>query len=84
MFGGWLGDTQFKQLTAVAGITLCLMVGITSWAVTERVLVVDESEEKLRLGDVLRTIANKARNLPKGIAGICVVQFFAWIGEFDS
>jgi solute carrier family 45 protein 1/2/4 len=83
IFGPMLGDTQFKQLTAVAAITLCLTVGLTSYAVTERVLISDGQDEEEKLGPlkVLSTIANKAMNLPKGIAAICFVQFWAWIGE---
>ncbi|KAF1998882.1 sucrose transport protein-like protein [Amniculicola lignicola CBS 123094] len=82
--GGYLGDTQFKQLTAVAAITLCLTVGITSWAVTERVLVNDgrEEGERLTVGEVLGTIVKTARELPRGIQAICFVQFWAWIGWF--
>lgn len=38
-FGSALGNTQFKQLTVIAALALCLSVGITSYSVTERVLV---------------------------------------------
>jgi solute carrier family 45 protein 1/2/4 len=41
IFGPTLGDTQFKQLTAIAAIALCITVGTTCWAVTERVLISD-------------------------------------------
>lgn len=41
IFGTLIGDTQFKQLTVVAAIVLSLCVGITSWAVQEKVLVDD-------------------------------------------
>ena len=41
VFGPLLGDSQFKQLTVVAAFCLCVTVGITSWATTERVLVAD-------------------------------------------
>lgn len=84
VFGPMLGDTQFKQLTAVAAITLCLAVGITSWAVTERVLVSDGDDEgeRLDLKQVLATIAHTAMELPRGIQAICYVQFWAWIGWF--
>lgn len=83
VFGPMLGDTQFKQLTAVAAITLCLAVGTTSWAVTERVLISDGGEdgEALDLKKVLGTIAHTALNLPRSIQAICYVQFWAWIGE---
>ncbi|ORX93314.1 sucrose transport protein-like protein [Clohesyomyces aquaticus] len=84
IFGPSLGNTQFKQLTAVAAISLCLTVGLTSWAVTERVLISDGKEEEGELGaiDILKTLFKTATNLPRGIAAICFVQFWAWIGWF--
>ncbi|KAF2474353.1 sucrose transport protein-like protein [Lindgomyces ingoldianus] len=84
VFGPMLGDSQFKQLTAVAAITLCLTVGITSWATTERVLISDGKDEEGEIGaiDMLKTILKTATNLPTGIAAICFVQFWAWIGWF--
>lgn len=39
IFGTLLGDTQFKQLTAIAALTMNLTVLITSYAVQERVLI---------------------------------------------
>jgi solute carrier family 45 protein 1/2/4 len=82
VFGPMLGDTQFKQLTAVAALTLCVAVGVTSWAVTERVRVIDEAEERISPIEVLQTIAKTAMDLPRGIQAICYVQFWAWIGMF--
>ncbi len=83
VFGPSIGDTQFKQLTVVAALALCLAVGTTSWAVTERVLVDNGEEEgkELDIKQVLGTIAHTAANLPRGIQAICYVQFWAWIGE---
>ncbi|PVH98244.1 hypothetical protein DM02DRAFT_51346 [Periconia macrospinosa] len=83
-FGPLLGDSQFKQLTAVAALSLCLTVGITSWAVTERVLISDGLEGQDNLGPlyVLKTIIKSAMHLPPGIRAICHVQFWAWIGWF--
>ncbi|CAI6333343.1 unnamed protein product [Periconia digitata] len=82
VFGTLLGDSQFKQ--SVAALCLCITVGITSWAVTERVLVSDGLEGQGSLGalDVLKTIAKSAIHLPKNIQAICTVQFWAWIGWF--
>lgn len=82
IFGLGLGDTQFKQLTSVAALMLCLAVGTTSWAVTERVLISDGSAEGqgLNIKQVLGTIAHTALNLPGRIQAICTVQFWAWIG----
>lgn len=84
VFGPMLGDTQFKQLTAVAALTLCCAVGVTSWAVTEKVRVVDgDTEEKISPVEVLQTIAKTAMELPRGIQAICYVQFWAWIGMLN-
>ncbi|KAF7454052.1 MelB Na+ melibiose symporter [Pyrenophora tritici-repentis] len=84
VFGSMLGDTQFKQLAGVAAMTLCLAIGTTSWAVTERVLISDGSAvgEGLNFKQVLGTIVHTALNLPRSIQAICTVQFWAWIGWF--
>lgn len=83
VFGPMLGDSQFKQLTVLAALCLCITVGVTSWAVNERVLVSDGKEEDEELGpfEVLSTIVKTAMNLPRGIQAICSVQFWAWIGK---
>ena len=39
VFGTTLGDTQFKQMTAVAAAALLIAVGVTSYAVKERILI---------------------------------------------
>ena len=39
LFGTTLGGSQFKQLTVIAAAFLILSVSITSYAVTERILV---------------------------------------------
>ena len=39
IFGKTLGDSQFKQLTVIAAAALLIAVGITSYAVEERVLI---------------------------------------------
>jgi solute carrier family 45 protein 1/2/4 len=41
IFGTFLGDSQFKQLTVIAALALIIAVGVTSWATSERVLVTD-------------------------------------------
>ena len=38
-FGTFLGDTQFKQLIVIAAFALLSAVGVTSYAVQERILV---------------------------------------------
>ena len=42
VFGTLIGDTQFKQLTVIAAVALILAIGVTSWAVEERVLVAQQ------------------------------------------
>ena len=39
VFGTTMGDSQFKQLTLIAAIALLLAVGVTSYAVEERILI---------------------------------------------
>ena len=39
IFGTFLGDTQLKQMSVVAAFALVFAVGVTSYAVKERVLV---------------------------------------------
>ena len=39
VFGNTLGDSQFKQLTFIAAAFFVFAVGLTSWAVHERVLI---------------------------------------------
>lgn len=39
VFGKTLGDSQFKQCCVIAAFALLLSVGVTSWAVNERILI---------------------------------------------
>lgn len=39
IFGTFLGDTQFKQMTVIAALSLMMAVAITSYSVKERVLI---------------------------------------------
>ena len=86
IFGLRIGDTQFKQLIVVAGFTLVTTVGMTCYAVSERVLVTNNNdEEDVEDGGVLdmfKQIWTTALNLPDRIAAICWVQFWCWIGWF--
>ncbi|KAL8714777.1 MAG: hypothetical protein Q9220_001290 [cf. Caloplaca sp. 1 TL-2023] len=83
VFGRTLGDSQFKQCCVLAAAALLLSVGVTSWAVDERVLIaardadVKSSAVKL-VGKILKT----TWQLPDRIRAICWVQFWAWIGWF--
>lgn len=86
VFGTSIGDTQFKQLVVVAGFVLCTTVGLTCFAVTERVLVTngkdEDSKDKEGAVAMFSQILHTALNLPENIASICRIQFWCWIGWF--
>lgn len=83
MFGPSYGDTQFKKLTLVAAFAILFASALTSWAVTERVLVSGkESDEKAGPIQIFRKIFHSLMNLPPRIQAICWVQFWSWIGWF--
>lgn len=85
VFGTTFGDTQFKQLTVVAAFAILFSTGLTSWAVTERVLLVGKDGHELDKGgpiQILKKIFNTALDLPPRIQAICWVQFWSWIGWF--
>lgn len=83
IFGPTFGDTQFKQLTVVAAFALVITCGVTSWAVTERVLISGrESEAPLGAGMIFRKVYRTLTTLPPRIQAICNVQLWSWIGWF--
>lgn len=83
IFGKSMGETQFKKLVILAVIMLLLTVGITSWAVTERVLVKGRgTENKSSPITIAKKIISTTMNLPPRIQAICWAQFWAWIGWF--
>ncbi|KAG0231446.1 hypothetical protein BGW41_002183 [Actinomortierella wolfii] len=79
------GNTQIKGLCIVACLFLVFNVGLTCWAVTERVMVRATSSSSSTLSEFLggfRTIFQSIRHLPLQIQRLCNVQFFAWMGWF--
>lgn len=83
ILGPSYGDTQFKKLCLVAAIGLIGAVFVTSWAVTERVLISDQHSSKPTSGiQILRQIFTATRDLPPRIQAICWAQFWSWIGWF--
>ncbi|MCJ1354642.1 MAG: hypothetical protein MMC33_004631 [Icmadophila ericetorum] len=83
LLGPGFGDTQFKQLIVIAAIALLVAIGITSYAVEERVLISPrESDTTSGVKDTLSKIFKTTMHLPNRIQGICWVQFWAWIGWF--
>lgn len=84
-FGPRLGDTQFKQLTLIASMSMLFTAAVTCWAVTERVLVSvrqDPSRSSEGRFKVIRQIWSTLIDLPPRIQIICWAMFWAWIGWF--
>lgn len=84
IFGTTFGDTQFKQLTIAAAFGVVTTCAITSWAVTERVLV-DVKRDSRKQGGILKVISqiwSTILHLPPRIRAICMAQFWSWIGWF--
>ncbi|KAI5305520.1 hypothetical protein KEM56_004192 [Ascosphaera pollenicola] len=83
IFGTALGETQFKQLCIISGLSLLGCIGVTCWAVTERVLVhPSEADRRASAVQILSQLFKRTVNLPPRIRSICWVQFWSWIGWF--
>ena len=84
LFGTRFGDTQFKQLTAIAAMGILISSAITCWAVSERVLISVREDPRRTQGrfKVFRQIWSTLLTLPPRIRGICHAVFWAWIAWF--
>ncbi|TVY85463.1 General alpha-glucoside permease [Lachnellula suecica] len=83
MFGTSMGDTQFKKLILVAAFALIFSVAVTSWAVTERILVSSRAtDDPDGVFQIISKIFHAATHLPPRIQAICTVQIWTWIGWF--
>ncbi|KKK12080.1 hypothetical protein P175DRAFT_094859 [Aspergillus ochraceoroseus IBT 24754] len=83
IFGTTIGDTQFKQMTVIAALSLLAAVAVTSYSVTERVLITArDSDGKVGAIQVLSQLVKTTMDLPPRIQAICWAQFWAWIGWF--
>lgn len=90
LLGTTLGNTQFKQLTVIAALTILTTSSITCWSVTERILVSSSSSSASAgattrrggLFKVFRRIWSTVLNLPPRVSAICQTQFWSWIGWF--
>ncbi|QVM09373.1 hypothetical protein D8B26_004033 [Coccidioides posadasii str. Silveira] len=82
-FGTTLGNTQFKQMTVIAALSLITAVSVTSYAVKERVLIsVRDTDSRAGAIKILSQLFRTTFNLPPRIKAICWAQFWAWIGWF--
>jgi len=83
IFGKGMGDTQLKKLVLIAATGLMFTVGMTSWAVTERILISSRRTDAKCGGiKIIRKIIKTTMHLPPRIQAICWAQFWAWIGWF--
>jgi len=86
------GDTQFKNLSVLASMSLALSVGLTCAYVKERRWTesIDSrlNDEKLDCGPRYSSVSPVSEffqglaAMPRPISYILVVQFFAWMGWF--
>ena len=80
LFPAWMGgDTQFKKMTVIASLALWVTVGISCWAVTERVRLPSE-DDNTSVKQVLSSLWHRTIKLPPRIQAICWVQFYSWVG----
>jgi solute carrier family 45 protein 1/2/4 len=82
IFGTTFGDSQFKQLIWIAALALIFSVGLTSWTVTERILLSAKEGSESGPFQMVTKIWRTALDLPPRIQAICWIQFWAWIGWF--
>lgn len=82
IFGPSMGDTQFKKLIIIAALALIFTQGVTSWAVTERVLIIEKGSNRVGGMQMIKQIFRMTMQLPPRIQAICWAQFWSWIGWF--
>ncbi|KAH1554921.1 hypothetical protein KXX57_004486 [Aspergillus fumigatus] len=83
LFGAIIGDTQFKQMTVIAALSLIGAVSVTSYSVKERILITArDSDGKAGAVQVISQLFKTTMDLPPRIQAICWAQFWAWIGWF--
>lgn len=80
----WLGDTQFKDLCAIASIALGGTILLSCLVVRERDprLEGPPSKDKPGVPAFFVKIFKSIKRLPPQIKKVCMVQFCAWIGFF--
>ncbi len=83
LLGPSFGDTQFKKLCLLSASVLVFTSGVTSWAVTERILVSGKDvDEPINGIQIIKKVFKATASLPPKIQAICNVQLWSWIGWF--
>jgi solute carrier family 45, member 1/2/4 len=84
---GFLGDTQLKSLCIISSAALLCSVGITSFAVSERVLMKSFEHHSLSLFEeminIFKVLFQTVRNIPANVTLIFKIQLCAWYGWFS-
>jgi solute carrier family 45, member 1/2/4 len=75
-------NQQFNIIIVIAASALLIAIGVTSNAVTERILLPSPNTEAESISGVLKSLVYRTLNLPSRIQAICWVQFWSWIGWF--
>ncbi|KAK7728736.1 hypothetical protein SLS53_009389 [Cytospora paraplurivora] len=81
----WLGDTQFKDLCAIASFALGVTVLMSCIFVKERNPQLDSPKAKKASRGLLAffvTLLSSIKKLPPQIKKVCIVQICAWVGFF--
>jgi solute carrier family 45 protein 1/2/4 len=90
----WFGDTQFKNLSVLASLTLAVTLSLSCIYVPEktpsrRAIIKSNSEQGhtpdaawINLAKKFGKVGNDILDMPKQIKRIYLVQFFAWIGWY--
>ncbi|KAI0481167.1 major facilitator superfamily domain-containing protein [Xylariaceae sp. FL0804] len=80
----FFGETQFKDLCAIASILLCSTILFSVIFIRERNPRVDGrlAQDRPGLASFFVKIFASMKRLPPQVRRVCVVQFFAWVGFF--
>ncbi|KAG6365150.1 hypothetical protein INS49_006757 [Diaporthe citri] len=82
----WLGNTQFKDLCAIASLALGSTVLMSCLLIKERNPQLDEPNARNRkqagVFSFFISLFASMKRLPPQIKKVCVVQFCAWVGFF--
>ncbi|KUI59537.1 General alpha-glucoside permease [Cytospora mali] len=81
----WLGDTQFKDLCAIASVALAATVLMSCLLIKERDPRLEAPKATKTSPGVLAffvTLMTSIKNLPPQIKKVCIVQVCAWVGFF--
>lgn len=79
----FFGNTQFKDLCALASIALAGTLALSSGVIRERDARFEHpAEGKAGVLSFLKHIFASVKRLPAQVKRVCAVQFFAWIGWF--